>query len=103
MLPKRWATTLLERVLARLEDECRSNDKADLFEALKDSLWGEKTDSSYVDLARRWGMTEAAVKGAAHRLRRRYRELVREEIAQTVSGAEEVESEVQDLIAALSP
>ena len=99
---KRWATTLLERVLAHLRQECRASGKGETFEALKDSLWGEKTDVSYAELAARWGMTEGAVKGIAYRLRRRYRELLQSEIAQTVADPSEIEQEVRDLIAAVS-
>lgn len=100
---KRWAITLLERVLANLRCECSANGKGELFEALKDSLWGEKTPFGFADLGRRWGMTESAVKGVAYRLRRRYRELLQTEIARTVTDPEEIKQELRDLIAVLSP
>ena len=102
LFEKRWATTLLERVLAHLRQECRAGGKGETFEALKDSLWGEKTEVSYAELGARWGMTEGAVKGIAYRLRRRYRELLQAEIAQTVADPGEIEQEVRDLIAAVS-
>ena len=102
LFEKRWATTLLERVLAHLRQECRAGGKGETFEALKDSLWGEKTEVSYAELGAGWGMTEGAVKGIAYRLRRRYRELLQAEIAQTVADPGEIEQEVRDLIAAVS-
>ena len=102
LFEKRWAITLLERVLASLREECRASGRGERFEALKDSLWGEKTEVSYANLGERWGITEGAVKGVAHRLRRRYRELLQVEIAQTVASPDEIEQEVRDLIAAVS-
>jgi len=99
---RRWAITLLERVLANLRQECRASGKGEILETLKDSLWGEKTEVGYAELGARWGMTEGAVKGVAYRLRRRYRELLQAEIAQTVAEPGEIAQEVRDLIAALS-
>jgi RNA polymerase sigma-70 factor (ECF subfamily) len=102
LFERRWALTLLERVLTNLREECRASGRVERFEALKDSLWGEKTNVSYADLGQRWGTTEGAVKGAAHRLRHRYRELLEMEIAHTVATHEEVEQELRDLITAVS-
>jgi RNA polymerase sigma-70 factor (ECF subfamily) len=102
LFERRWAITLLERVLANLRKECLASGRVERFEALKDSLWGERTSVSYADLGQRWGTTEGAVKGAAHRLRHRYRELLEIEIAHTVASHEEIEQEVRDLIAAVS-
>jgi len=99
---KRWAITLLERVLANLRQECQTSGKGETLEALKDSLWGEKTEVSYAELGARWGMSEGAVKGVAYRLRRRYRELLQAEIAQTVADPGEIDQEVRNLITALS-
>jgi RNA polymerase sigma-70 factor (ECF subfamily) len=99
---KRWALALLERVLGSLRRECRANDRGEAFEALKDSLWGEKTEASYAELAEQWGMTEGAVKGIAYRLRRRYRELLYSEIGQTVATLEEIAEEVRELMGAIA-
>ena len=69
---------------------------------MKQFLAGQPGDISYCELAEELGMTEGAVKVAVHRMRRRYRDLLKEEIAQTVSGPEELEDELRDLRAALA-
>jgi RNA polymerase sigma-70 factor (ECF subfamily) len=99
---RRWVTTLFDKVLARLEQEFRDSGKGDLFDGLKSSLLGEDSGSSYLQLGARLNLTESAVKQAVHRMRRRYRELFREEIAQTVSAPREVEDELKHLFAVLS-
>lgn len=91
--------TLLEQVLAALRDEYHTDGKGDLFEELKAVLRGQ-TDT-YAEIAARLGRTEGAIKVAAHRLRHRYRELVRAAIAQTVSG-EDIDDELRHLLAVLS-
>jgi hypothetical protein len=91
---------LLNQVLARLQAEMTADGKAVLFEALKDHLMGSQA-VGYATTAARLGMTEGAVKVAAHRLRQRYRELLREEIAQTVASPDEIEEEVRYLFACL--
>jgi RNA polymerase sigma factor (sigma-70 family) len=97
---RRWAMTLLEQVLARLRDEMTSRGNAALFDELKASLSGQQ--SSYGQIAGKLAMSEGAVKVAAHRLRQRYRELIREEVAQTVGSEGDVEEELRDLMSALS-
>jgi len=99
---RRWVTTLFEKVLARLEEEFREAGKGKLFDGLKGSLLAEDTGVSYAQLGARLGLSEDAVKQAVHRMRRRYRELFREEIAQTVAGPGEVEDELKHLCAVLS-
>ncbi len=99
---RRWATALLDRVVARLRDEHVRAEKVELYEALKGCLTLESRAAAYAELGARLNMTEGAVKVAAHRLRQRYREVLREEIAQTVSGPEEVEEELRHLFAALA-
>jgi len=89
-------------VLARLEQEFRDSGKGGLFDQLKGSLLAEETGLSYAELGAQLGMKEDAVKQAVHRMRRRYRELFREEIAQTVAGPGEVEDELKYLFAVLS-
>jgi RNA polymerase sigma-70 factor (ECF subfamily) len=68
---------------------------------LKETLSGGRSEIPYLELGRQLNLSEGAVKVAAHRLRKRYRELLREEIAQTVSGPAEVEDELRNLFAAL--
>ena len=97
-----WALVLLQRVLARLEDEHETAGKLPVFEGLKGFLTGDSEDVSYKDVARTLGTTEGAVKVAVHRLRRRYRELLVDEIAETVTTPDEIESELQHLRKALS-
>jgi RNA polymerase sigma factor (sigma-70 family) len=99
---RRWALTLLDEVLKRLRDEYAADGKVKLFEQLKETLTGERGTIPYAKLGDRLGMTEGAVKVAVHRLRQRYRETLRAEIAETVSGPEEVDEELRHLYAALS-
>jgi RNA polymerase sigma factor (sigma-70 family) len=99
---RRWVTTLFDKVLGRLEEEFRESGKGRLFEQLKCSLLAEETGLSYAELGTQLGLKEDAVKQTVHRMRRRYRELFREEIAQTVAGPDEVEDELQHLFAVLS-
>jgi len=94
---REWALTLLELVLARLRREFSEEGKGGLFEQLKVVLTAGKGAVSHAEIAGRLGMSEGAVKVAAHRLRRRYREVLKEEIAQTVSGPEQVEEEIRAL------
>jgi RNA polymerase sigma-70 factor (ECF subfamily) len=98
---RRWALTMLEQTLSDLRAECDRDGKAALFEALRPSLTAEGQDDSYQDVADRLATTQGAVKVAAHRLRRRYRELLREQIAQTVERPDDVDDEIRDLFAAL--
>jgi RNA polymerase sigma-70 factor (ECF subfamily) len=99
---RRWVTTLFDKVLARLEEEFRDSGKGELFDSLKSSLLREETGLSYAELGEQLGLKEDAVKQAVHRMRRRYRELFREEIAQTVAGPGEVDDELKHLFAVLS-
>ncbi len=97
---RRWALTLLDQVLARLRAEMSAAGKVGHFDALKFCLTGDKTP--YADVAAKLGMSEGAVKVAVHRLRERYRDLIRAEIAETVATPAEVEDELCHLLAALS-
>jgi RNA polymerase sigma-70 factor (ECF subfamily) len=98
---RRWALTLLDQVLARLRDEFVKADKLPLFDCLKVLLPGERGSEPYAQIAADFQMTEGAVKVAVHRLRQRYRELLRAEIAQTVGSPGEVDDELRQLFAAL--
>jgi DNA-directed RNA polymerase specialized sigma24 family protein len=97
---RRWALTLLDQVLTRLRTEMTQAGKLEQFELLKFSLTGEQ--AVYADVARALQMTEAALKVAIHRLRQRYRALIRAEIAQTVADPTEVDDELRHLFATLS-
>ncbi|HEV2207756.1 MAG TPA: sigma-70 family RNA polymerase sigma factor [Verrucomicrobiae bacterium] len=98
---RRWALTLLERVLNLLRSEYAAHGKPELFQQLKGTLSGDSPSESYAVLAQRLGASEGAIKVAVHRLRQRYRDLLRAEIAQTVSSPEEIEEEIRALFAAL--
>ena len=97
-----WAIALLDKVLGRLREETAAAGQATRFEHLKAVLLGERPSLSYAELALKLGTTEPALKMAVQRLRRRYAELLREEIAHTVRGPEEVEDELRHLRAVLS-
>lgn len=97
---RRWALTLLEQVLERLESEYRAAGNSNLFDCLKEFLSGE-SGRRQADVAQELGMTENAVKQAFHRLRQRYRQLLRDEIAQTVAVPGDVEDELRHFIAVL--
>lgn len=99
---RRWAVALLAQVLGRLEAEQQAEGKAAQFAALKSCLVGDRTSLPYAQIAEATGMTEGAVKVAVHRLRQRYRELLRLEIAQTVTSAEDVEAEMRHLFNVLA-
>jgi RNA polymerase sigma-70 factor (ECF subfamily) len=99
---RRWALALLDAVLNRLFEENRSDGKATFFEMLKPCLVGDREAQPYAALAAQLKMTEGAVKVAVHRLRRRYRQLLREEIAGTVESPGEIDGEMRHLLATLS-
>jgi RNA polymerase sigma factor (sigma-70 family) len=98
---RRWALTLLEQVLARLEEEYRVAGKELLFESLNELLAGESSGPSQADIAKKLDMTEHAVMQAFYRLRQRYRQLLREEIAHTVAVPADVEDELRHFISVL--
>jgi hypothetical protein len=99
---KRWALTLLEQSLARLRQEYFGRGRQDLFEQLKTTLTEGRGSVAYAELAARLKISEAAVKMAVHRLRQRYREVLRAEIAETVAHESEVEHELREVFRALS-
>ena len=98
----RWVLTLLEAVLHRLRGEYEHEGKADLFATLHPCLVGERTAQPYSELAAKMGASENTVKSLVHRLRQRYRQLLRAEIAHTVAGPEEVDEELRHLFAVLA-
>jgi RNA polymerase sigma-70 factor (ECF subfamily) len=98
---RRWALTVLDEVLARLGEEYRVAGNAGLFDRLKKLLTDEPDRPSQAEIADEFRMTENAVKQAFHRLRRRYRELLHEEIAHTVIAPGDIEDELRHLVAVL--
>lgn len=99
---RRWAITLLEEVHQRLRQEHERDGKGELFEALRFSLMGERSAVPYAELAGKLNLSEGAVKVAVHRLRQRYRHLLRELIAETVSTPDEIEDELAHLLRTLT-
>jgi DNA-directed RNA polymerase specialized sigma24 family protein len=98
-----WAVALLDQTLARLRIEYEHRGKQALFDRLKGFLVGDEAAPHYADLAHQLSLSEAAIKMSVHRLRQRYRQILLEEIAQTVAGPSEVEEELNHLFTALTP
>jgi RNA polymerase sigma factor (sigma-70 family) len=100
---RRWALTVLERALSRLRREQEDLDHGREFARLEGFLTGEQADVSYHDVAEGLGTTEGAVKTSVHRLRRRFGQLLRSEIAETVETPGEVDDEVRHLLGVIAP
>ena len=97
---RRWALSLLANVMAKLREEYTGMRKADYFEKLSPLLDGDPLARGYGELASELGASSVALRVAVHRMRRRYRELLRGELAQTVSAPEEIDEEIRFLLAA---
>jgi len=102
LFDRQWALTLLDQVLARLRKEFAAEGKAETFNTLKVFLTAGKGAISYAEVARKLGTSDGAAKVAVHRMRKRYRELLRDEIAQTVSDPARIEEEIRALFTAFS-
>ena len=102
LFEKSWALTVLERTMDRLEAEMAKKNRQKLFEHLKVYLTAEKEDIPYQDMAAKLDRTEGSIRVAVHRLRRQYRKLLRDEIAQTVTGEDQIDEEMGYLFAALA-
>jgi hypothetical protein len=102
MFEKRWAITVLEQVLTRLRQESVAAGQGELFELLKDFLWGDKNLASQSEIGVPLGLSASAVKSAVHRLRLRYRELLRAEIAHTVARTADIDEELRYLVSVLA-
>jgi RNA polymerase sigma-70 factor (ECF subfamily) len=98
---RRWALTLLENTMNRLREEFGQADKSAEFDRLKVFLTADKSAIAYADVASNLGTSEGAARVAVHRLRRRFREIFREEVAHTVASAEDVDEELHYLLRAL--
>ncbi len=102
MYDRRWALTLIERTMSRLRGEFAAGDREAEFEALKGCLAAERGGISYAEVSAELGVNEGAARMAVHRLRKRFRLLFREEIAQTLGGPEEFEDEVRLMMGVLA-
>jgi RNA polymerase sigma-70 factor (ECF subfamily) len=98
----RWAATVTEHALRRLREECEAKGRLRVFDALSSCLGAERTDISYSNIAATLGTEEGSVKKLLHRMRQRYRELLRAEVGETVSDAAEIDDEIRYLCAALA-
>jgi RNA polymerase sigma-70 factor (ECF subfamily) len=101
LFERQWAYALLDRVLGRLRAEYAAKGQSEQFNRWKPCLYGEQERGAYHQIAIELEMSEAAVKTAVYRFRQRYAELVREEIGATVAKPDEVEEEIQHLLAVL--
>jgi RNA polymerase sigma-70 factor (ECF subfamily) len=101
LFERNWAITLLDHVLSRLQAEYEQVGRAKMFELLRPYISGNRAEGSLAEIATQLEMTEGAAKVAAHRLRKRYRELLRSELAQTVANPSEVDDEIAWLFSAL--
>ena len=100
---RRWALGLLERAVADLREEYARTGNGPLFDALKGHLGGESDALPYAELARRLERSEGALRTAATRLRSRWRNRIRELVAETVDDESRIQDEIQNLLAALDP
>lgn len=98
---RRWAMMVLERTLATLRAEYEDAGKGAIFNHLKGIITAGKTDLPYAELAEQLKLSEGAVKVAAHRMKQRYRDTLRRQIADTVGSEAEVDAELRNLMAAL--
>ena len=98
---QQWAIALLGQILDRLQSEFEQAGKVEQFTQLKEFIIGDHSGTTYAQVAEELAMTEAAAKKSASRMRKRYRELLREEIAQTVSGPDEINDEIRKLFVTL--
>jgi RNA polymerase sigma-70 factor (ECF subfamily) len=102
LFDRRWAETLIEQVLKHLEVEAKEAGQGARFEVLRDFVFGGPADLSYAEAGAKLGLSESATTSAIHRLRSRFRDLLRSEVAQTVENPSDVESEMRDLLTVLS-
>ncbi len=100
---RQWVLTLLDQVMARLRAEYARAGKEPIFERLKGSLSGGDAETSLAEIARHLDISANAAKVAAHRMRKRYRELLRAEVGQTLADPQEIDDEIRQLFAALGP
>ena len=102
LFAQNWAVNLLNTVFEQLQQEQQDQSKDEQFEQLKFCLTGQRSAVPYAELAEKMNISQTALKVLVHRLRQRYRELLRQEVAHTVTGPDEVEEELQYLFQVLS-
>lgn len=100
---RQWALTVLKQAMSALQRECESNGKAFLFREAKNLISGERHGAAYAQISQNLNMSEGAARVAVHRLRQRYGELLRCEVAHTVTSEEEVDEELRYLFQVLGP
>lgn len=98
---RRWAFTVLDQAAARLRREYEVAGKTDFYSSLKGFVSADGAPVSYEEAARHLGLSQSAVKSSIHRLRQRYQELIRDEIAQTVTSVTEIDEEIRYLLAVI--
>ena len=101
LFERQWANAFMGNVVARLRLEMQSAGKERRFEALKGALLGESEIGPYTDVAEKLGMSEGALKNVIYRMRKRFSELVREEVERVVERPEDVDDEIRHLIRAV--
>jgi RNA polymerase sigma-70 factor (ECF subfamily) len=101
LFDRHWALAVLDAALAHLEAEFKKSGRAALFQQLQPFLQGDASGPAYAEVAQRLGTTEGNIKVTVHRLRHRYRELLRTVVSQTVNSPLEVDTELAHLMAAL--
>jgi RNA polymerase sigma factor (sigma-70 family) len=102
LFDRKWALALLRRAMDELRAEAKAAGREALFQEVRSVLSGDSAAAPYAEIAARLQMTEGAVKAAVHRWRRRYADLVRDAVAQTVAAPGEVEAEIRELFLALA-
>jgi RNA polymerase sigma-70 factor (ECF subfamily) len=102
LFERQWALALLAAVLEQLRKEYAEREKADQFEALKGCLTGSDDRTTSSELAQQLGMSDQAVRQAVHRMRKRFRELLYDEVRKTVADSAEIEDELKGLFASLA-
>lgn len=100
---RQWALTVLKQAMNALQQECEASDKAPLFREARNLISGERHGAAYAQISKTLQMGEGAVRVAVHRLRQRYGELLRHEIAHTVNSEAEVDEELRYLFHVLRP
>jgi RNA polymerase sigma factor (sigma-70 family) len=102
LLDRRWALTVLDRVAATLRDEFRRRGKEAVFDGLKEQLAGD-AEGPYREIGVRLGLSEGAARVAVYRMRRRFGELLRKEVGETLASPQDIEDEIRCLMRALAP
>jgi len=100
---RQWALTVLKQAMNALQSECEANGKTLLFREAKNLISGERDGAAYAEMSKSLNMSEGSVRVAVHRLRQRYGELLRCEVAHTVTREEEVDEELRYLFQVLGP